>query len=402
MTDGRIAVLELRSVRGTGGGPEKTILVGAARADRSRFDVTVCYIRDLRDGIFGIDTRAGSLPIDYVEVRERHSLDPAIWPALRRLVRDRHIDIVHSHEYKTDLLAWLLARRDGVIALATAHGWTGQSARERWLYYPANKRLLTRFPRVIAVSTDIQQQLVRRGASADRVSVVLNGIDPAAFHRDPSRQTALRAAHGWTTGDVVIGAVGRLERQKRFDLLLDVFARVAPSHPALRLALVGDGRLRTELEAQTARLALGDRVRFLGHRSDLVDLHHTFDLLVQSSEYEGTPNAVLEAMAMETPIVATDAGGTRELAWPDVHALVVPVGDANALASAVSGVLAHPAAARTRAIAARRRIETDLSFEARTRTLEALYEELMRERDERLTGRADSRAAAVKRRVPHA
>jgi glycosyltransferase involved in cell wall biosynthesis len=212
----------------------------------------------------------------------------------------------------------------------------------------------------------------------------------------------LRAAHGWTTGDVVIGAVGRLERQKRFDLLLDAFARLAPSHPALRLALVGDGRLRTDLEAQAARLALGDRVRFLGHRPDLVDLHHTFDLLVQSSEYEGTPNAVLEAMAMETPIVATDAGGTRELAWPDVHALVVPVGDANALASAVSGVLAHPAAARTRAIAARRRIETDLSFEARTRTLEALYEELMRERDERLTGRADSRAAAVKRRVPHA
>src|SRR5947207_917056 len=97
-----VRVLELRSVRGTGGGPEKTILMGAARADRARFAVTVCYIRDARDGVFSIDGRAAPLGVDYVEVHERHSLDPRIWPELRRLVRERRIDIVHAHEYKTD------------------------------------------------------------------------------------------------------------------------------------------------------------------------------------------------------------------------------------------------------------------------------------------------------------
>src|SRR5688572_30231632 len=128
----RIKVLELRSVRGTGGGPEKTILLGTAQTDSQRFAITVCYIRDERDEIFGIDHWARNLSIDYVDIRERNSFDPSIWRSLRRLVRDRDIQIVHSHDYKTNLLAWLLAKSENVIPLSTVHGWTGHSRRERY------------------------------------------------------------------------------------------------------------------------------------------------------------------------------------------------------------------------------------------------------------------------------
>ena len=92
-----IRVLELRSVRGTGGGPEKTILFGAARSDPARVSVTVCYIRDTRDDIFAIGERARALGLDYVEVLERGSFDPRIWRPLRRLVAERNIDIVRSY-----------------------------------------------------------------------------------------------------------------------------------------------------------------------------------------------------------------------------------------------------------------------------------------------------------------
>jgi hypothetical protein len=74
-----IRILELRSVRGTGGGPEKTILSGAAQSDTARFAVAVCYIRDRRDPVFSVDTHASRLPIDYIEIRERHSFDPSVW-----------------------------------------------------------------------------------------------------------------------------------------------------------------------------------------------------------------------------------------------------------------------------------------------------------------------------------
>ena len=106
-----IRVLELRSVSGTGGGPDKTILAGASRTDPS-IALTVCYLCNVGDPLFPIGKQAIDLGLDYVEIRERHSLDPSVWPALRKLVRSRQIDIVHAHEYKTDLLAYLLSRGD--------------------------------------------------------------------------------------------------------------------------------------------------------------------------------------------------------------------------------------------------------------------------------------------------
>jgi glycosyltransferase involved in cell wall biosynthesis len=382
MTGRRVSVLELRSVRGTGGGPEKTILLGTERTDRARFAVTVCYLRDLRDSVFSIDERARRMPIDYVEVYERHSFDPRIWSTLVRLVRERLIDIVHSHDYKTDLLAWLLSRRTGVIPLSTAHGWSGYSARERYLYYPAGKRLLRRFPRVIAVSGRIRAELERHGVLPGRISVILNSIDPDAFRRDPARRQPVRAQLGLHPDDVVIGAVGRLEREKRFDLLIEAFAPLARERPEMRLVIVGAGSLRDELSALAGRLGIQNACLLLGHRLDIADLHQSFDLLVQSSETEGTPNAVLEAMAMGTPIVATDVGGTGELAAHNRHAVLVPRHDVPALREAMHLTLTDRPGAARRVAAARQRIETDLSFDARTRRLEAIYEELARERTE--------------------
>src|SRR5262249_4620378 len=121
-------------------------------------------------------------------------------------------------------------------------------------------------------------------------------------------------------------------------------------------------------------------VRLLGHRTDVIALHHAFDVFVQSSEREGTPNAVLEAMAMETPAVATDVGGTRELMKDDVQGLLVPRHDVRALRDVLARVLADPAAARARAAAARARVETDLSFERRMQKVAAVYDDLMRSR----------------------
>jgi glycosyltransferase involved in cell wall biosynthesis len=375
----RIRVLELRSVLGTGGGPEKTILLGAARANRDEFDVVVCYIRDRRDGIFHLDTRARALGVDYVEVCELHSFDARIWRQLTRLVRDRQIDIVHAHEHKTDLLALLLAYRTGVVPLSTAHGWTGQSARERRLYYPADRWLLARFPRVIAVSTEIRNTLVEAGANPDKVTVILNSIDPDAFRRSAGRRDLVRTELGFGSEDLVIGAVGRLERQKRFDLLLESFARLAAVRPFLRLVIAGDGSLRADLERQVVQLGLQHCCRLIGHCQDIADLHNGFDLYVQSSEYEGTPNAVLEAMAMETPLVATDVGGTRELAEPDLHGIIVPRAESALLTAAIERALSDPEGCRRRASAARHRIETELSFETRTRRLEAIYHQTVEE-----------------------
>lgn len=368
-------MLELRSVRGTGGGPEKTILAGA-RLAAPDIAVTVCYLRDERDAVFAVDRRAAAEGVDYVELTERHSFDVSIWRGLRTLVRDRAIDVVHAHEYKTDLLAWMLGRAEDVVPLATAHGWTGHSGREHWLYYPADKRVLARYPRVVAVSSQIKAELVAHGGRAERIDVLLNGIDHVTFHRAPARVPEARARFGIEPGQVVIGAVGRLEPQKRFDLLVEAFAKVAGRHPNARLLIAGDGSLRSALQDRIERSGLSQACRLLGHVDDMVGLHHALDLMVQSSDYEGTPNVVLEAMALETPVVATDVGGTAELAADGRDALIVPAGDLAALTSAMDEMLSKPDAARERAVAARRRVEEQLSFQGRLRRLETIYREL--------------------------
>jgi glycosyltransferase involved in cell wall biosynthesis len=374
-----IRVLELRSVWGTGGGPDKTILGGVRLLDPSRVATTVCYIRDARDTVFALDRRAAELKLDYVEVIERNSFDRRIWPALKALVHERRIDIVHAHDHKTDLVTWLLAKATPIIPLSTAHGFAGDSRSEQF-YYAVEKRLLARFPHVIAVSKPIKAELVRTGSQPDRVTVINNGIDHHVFKRDPSKRDAIRSDLGLAPSEIVIGAVGRLESEKRFDLLIEAVADLRRDYPSVVLAIVGEGRLRPDLEAATERLHLGAHVRLLGHRTDVIALHHAFDLFVQSSEREGTPNAVLEAMAMETPALATDVGGTGELMADGVHGLLVPRHDVRALRDGLAKILADPAGARERAIAARARVETELSFERRMEKVATVYEELMRSR----------------------
>jgi glycosyltransferase involved in cell wall biosynthesis len=371
----RVRVLELRSVRGTGGGPEKTILLGAAQAGPG-VQVTVCYLRDARDPDFNVTTRAAAAGVDYVEVGERHSLDPSVLPRLRELVRRRGIDVVHSHEYKTDLLAWLLSRSTGAAPLATAHGWTGHTMRERLIYYPADKRVLRRFPVVVAVSNQVRADLVAHGCRPESVRVLPNGIDHRRFKRDASLVAGARARFGLVEAQVAIGAVGRLEPQKRFDLLVEAFHDVRRSCPSAQLLIAGEGSRREALQAQIRERQLDSCCRLLGHVDDVALFHHALDVFVQSSDYEGTPNAVLEAMAFETPIVATDVGGTRDLVVDGRHGLVVPARDVEGLSAAMRTVLSDPGAAAARAAAARQRVETELAFERRLRALESIYREL--------------------------
>jgi glycosyltransferase involved in cell wall biosynthesis len=370
-------VLELRTVRGTGGGPEKTILLGAQRVNPARVRVTVGYIRDARDEVFGIDEWAARLGIDYVEIREAHSLDPSSLRALIKIVRERAIDIIHAHDYKANALAWAAARRTGTVPITTEHGWTGHSWRERLVYYPLDRQLVRLFPLAMAVSEDIRQALIRAGARPERVRTLLNGIDTEAFRRHPERAAAVREALGLPAEATVFAAVGRLEPQKRFDLLLRAFAAVRHDLPDARLVVVGDGSLASELAGQAAALRLGPACLFPGQREDVADLHNAFDVLVQSSDYEGTPNAVLEAMALGTPVVATDAGGTRQLVTDGIHGLIIPCGDVDALRAGMLRAATGRSDAAQRASAARDRVEHELSFARRLEALEGIYQSLL-------------------------
>ena len=207
----------------------------------------------------------------------------------------------------------------------------------------------------------IRQTLIARGAPAHRVRRLLNGVESSSLHKPPARIQPERPCAAWLpSGATVIGSIGRLGAEKRFDVLLRAAAKVSP-RPVVVLA--GDGRSRAELE----RLAdqLGVTLYLLGHRDDVRDVYQALDVFVQSSDTEGIPNAVLEAMAMEVPIVTTDVGGTREIVEDGKLGLLVPMRDPEATARAIRRTCKDAVGRRNRVTAARARVEGELSFDTR-------------------------------------
>ncbi len=323
-----IRVLELRSVRGTGGGPEKTILLGAAQADPARFAVTVCYLRDARDASFGVTDRAD---------RRRDRLRRSDRAALVRLAGlDRAAPTCRRaiNRYRPRARIQERCHRVGVGEIDRGRP-SGDGPRlDRPLVARAMALLSVRQTRARQISAADRRfhRHTRRARSARRRPVA--DYDRAEWNRRsslsarpiPSKRKRARRSES-RLDDVVIGAVGRLEPQKRFDLLLNAFAALKTRHPRLRLVIVGDGSRRASLEAQCHALQLNGSCLLTGHIADVRLPHYAFNLFAQSSDYEGTPNAVLEAMALETPVVATDAGGTRELVEHGIDGLIVPTGE---------------------------------------------------------------------------
>jgi glycosyltransferase involved in cell wall biosynthesis len=372
-----IRVLDLCHVGGGGGGVDRILLRTAATIDPSRVAMTVCCIRRAGDTQFDLDRRAAALGIDYCEIVEKSRFDHNVMSALRAILRERRPMIVHTHQYKASYFAWRQAAAEGAIPMATCHGWSGHSWRELCLYYPADKRLVGRFPMILAVSSHIRDTLLRWGCKPDRVRVILNGIDPAEFRRDEQVRLDIRRELGVDPGEVVLGAVGRLEREKRYDVILHTVSRLRAQGRDVRLFLAGDGSLRGDIEEEIHQLGLRHSCQVLGYRSDITRLYQAFDVFVQSSDNEGTPTVICEAMAMEIPVVATNAGGTAELAEHGVHALIVPIRRPDLLAEAIVRTISDQQATARRVAAARHRVESDLSFDTRTRKLEGVYRDVL-------------------------
>ncbi len=371
-----VRVLVLRSVDGLGGGAESIILRTAACLDPRRVRMTVCCIHRRDDALYDFDRRAAATGVDYHGVAQRSLFASGVLSQIRDVAARCQPQIVDAQDYKAVFFASRLKSRLP-IPMATFHGWSGQHWRERLVYYPAERILARRFPLAVAVSSPIRETLVRWGCQPERVRVLLNGIDPAEFRRSDAARRRTRDALGIAAADIVVGAVGRLEQEKRFDVLLEALARLLPRRHDLRLVIVGDGSLRPVLTEQMRRLGISDRCRLAGHRHDMADVYQAFDVFVQSSDREGSPTVVVEAMASEAPVVATAVGGTRELLRHEVDGLLVPRREPEAMAEAIEQTLRSPEVTARRVSAARLRVETQLSFAARTRRLERMYVELV-------------------------
>jgi glycosyltransferase involved in cell wall biosynthesis len=262
------------------------------------------------------------------------------------MVRKRGFDLVHSHGYRADTFGLAISKWCGLPVISTCHGFINNDKRLKF-YNQLNTSVLKRFERVIAVSASMKEQLLERGLKGARIQVIPNAVmEVPADERTRTRQ---RARAGMNIGDreFVFGYVGRLSEEKGVEYLLQAAASLATEHNDFRVVVVGDGPARQSLESAANRLGLAGRVTFAGFQPETAPWYAAMDAFVLPSLTEGTPMALLEAMAHRLPVVASAVGGVPAVVSNRENGLLVPPAEVSHLANAMRMIESMPSLRET-------------------------------------------------------
>lgn len=358
--DRPLAILHVDPERGLGGG-ERQVLGLLAHLHAAGHRQTLAA--DPRGRVASLATDLG---VHVAPLAIRNHLDVPAARRLAGLLAREPYAILHFHTARAHAMAAFLGAASGVPRVVTRR----MDYRLRGGWY--TRRLYNHgVQAVIAISEGVRAMLIASGVEPARIHVVPSGVEPDRFAPPPNARAAARARYGIADTAWLAVAVGALEERKGHGVLLDALAMLRD--PRLRVLCAGDGSLRDALPARAAALGLADRVRFLGPVGDVAALLAAADALVMPSHHEGLGVAALEAMAAGLPIVASRVGGLPEAVVDGETGLLVPPGDAAALAAALARLAADSALAHVLGRAGRARVEARFSMRAMAEGTLAVY-----------------------------
>lgn len=321
--------------------------------------------------------------VEVVVGGKKRMADLPVLRGLRRLVRERAIEVVHAHNfvpnYYVAAALRLMFSPQAPTQVCTCHDMGLRLSNDRL------RRLFLwslRYTRGVAmVGQQVHDRFVNQGWVAPELAMtVLNGVPLDRFAWSPARHLEARRRLGLSAEDQVVGTVGRLVGLKNQRLLIEVLPALLQRHPALKLVLVGWGELEDTLRAQAQALGVADRVLLTGARTDVADLTPAFDVFALPSQTEGISIALLEACATRLPIVATAVGGNPEIIHDGQTGVLIPSDDAPALQNALDTLLSDPAMALRLAQNANAWVQAHASLDSLTATYQQFYLDAM-ERD---------------------
>ncbi len=362
-------VFDVRTVTETGGGPEKTILLGARWFEDRHWPVYCVYLHPPGDpGFEAIRQKAAELRLSYfLHLDDRGPLDGRLLRRLLALCRQHRPVIWHGHDYKSDALGWLIHRFHPMKLVSTVHGW-GVPGRRVWLYHWIHRLCLRGFDRVFCVSAE-QYTICRQSGIPPGICEVLeNGVD-CEFFRPQVNRDEKKEALGIPPNRFVLGYVGRLSPEKNLTLLLDVARKLLAQNCEVHVLLVGDGPERRALSEHAHRIGIADHITFAGYAADPRPYYAAMDVFLLLSRSEGLPNVLLEALATGLPVICTPVGGIPNVIESGRNGLVVPLEDVPSPTAAIQQVMTDPKLARRLGEAGRQTVVSRYSFEHRMERL---------------------------------
>lgn len=360
-------------IKGLGaGGAEHLLVLSARLRDERTIEPQVAYLLGHKLALLPQLERTG---VNATCLRARASWDPRWLLSLRRLLRSGDFDVVHSHSPITTIGArivrWTLPRRRRPRLVTTEHNVWGSHAGPTRLADSITARGAETH---LAVSEAVRASMPARLRSETRV--IQYGVDVDQVLQAASGRAAQRRALGIGPDEILVGTVANLRATKGYPDLLAAARMVADRTAAVRFVALGQGPMERELHDRAEQLQLGARFRFLGYRSDAVEVMAAFDIFCLASHHEGLPIALMEALVLGVPVVATRVGGIAEIVTDGVEALLVPPEAPEQLAEALTKVALDPVLRAGMSERARAR-GAALDVTTAVRAVEAVYRETL-------------------------
>lgn len=365
-------------VKGLGlGGVERLLSESIPYLDRDRFEYELCYFTPWKDDVVPMFEEAGiaTFCLDIA-----NDANPANIAKVRSFLRERRYHLIHTHSPFPSSVARIVAPRGELHGIVhTEHSLPGS---RNWLTRVANRLTYPRCDVVASVSLVVKREVDRgRFLTPKSSRLIYGGIGEAALATvAQDRVDAVRRELSIPDEDQVVGNVAHLRAQKGHDLWLRTAARVLGTRPNTTFVIVGREKqpgYQQELEGLAERLGISERVRFAGFQPDPYPFLAAFDVFLMTSEFEGFPIALVEAMAMGRAVVSTDVGGVGEAIGEEETGLLAPAGDEAALAGNVVALLGDEARRMAIASKARTRARTEFTVRRMVGLVEATYRELL-------------------------
>lgn len=259
---------------------------------------------------------------------------------IKKFLKDNRIDILHTHNYKSDIVGFWAVLLSKCKWVATNHVWHGLDRKLR-VYEKIDAFVLRFAARVVAVSIEIKEDLVAQNIPARKVQVIDNGIDIARFSR-PRSVEELKEGLGIHKDDAVVTIVGRLSPEKGHETFLKAAKDVLARKKNVKFLIVGDGPIGAELRVMADKLSLNGHVAFTGVRKDMDGIYALSDLMVNASSIEGLPMTILEAMAAKVALIVTPVGAVPKVIQHGVNGVIFPAGDDLGLSKEICSLIDDP------------------------------------------------------------
>ena len=292
-----------------------------------------------------------------------------------RVLRERDIDVVHTHSAKAGVLGRLAARRVGATRVVhTMHGFPFhqfQPRHTRATYIEIERRMARMTDVILAIGTGVAVDMIRLGiARPEQIRTIGPAVDPPTVTTSPATRARARLRLGIPDDALVVGTVGRMDYQKAPEDLIEAVSRLTSR---AMLVWAGDGPLIDAARQLVTALGLQDRVFLLGNRDDVPEILPAFDVFAMASRYEGLPCVIVEAQQSGIPVVATAVNAVPDVVIPGETGLLVPAGRADLLTGALDHALANPSLARQWVLNARTHLGNRYAPETLGRVLDEVY-----------------------------